>query len=426
MLERPRENLGNLINGVNDGIILEMKKKIVDNRTRALKKHNKKISQLKDGRYSTYVDDATKKDGRRKLIAPSYEELADKLASWYFPESAIVPVKIVRHKLTLQSLYPEWSRTKQLDGRSTNAGRLWYDWKKYCLDEELSRELINKPIEAITSMELKEWVHALNKKYHFEEHQYFNATSPVRQLLKYAEGEGYIKCNPYTSELVNKKKFIHKEKAQPETQVFFVDELEELWTLAHDGTITGYAICFMLKTGLRHGELLGLKTSDISTNRKYISVNRQYSYDFEFDRSGKPIGKQPILVEHPKTRAGERDIYLVQAARDILDEVESYNRAHHLYGEFVFRSAYYDDFHFGHEAVDRKLRRICSKMQTIQKSQHKLRKTFISTLLDEGINIDEVRRIAGHESEKTTLSNYCYNRYRREQTESQLELALAV
>ena len=64
-------------------------------------------------------------------------------------------------------------------------------------------------------------------------------------------------------------------------------------------------------------------------------------------------------------------------------------------------------------------------MQTIPKSQHKLRKTFVSKLLDDGINIDEVRRIAGHENEKTTLRNYCYNRYNKTQTEDILEKALA-
>ena len=108
-----------------------------------------------------------------------------------------------------------------------------------------------------------------------------------------------------------------------------------------------------------------------------------------------------------------------------MNELNEYNKLHNLTGEFIFQSEFYEDFHMGYEAVEKKLYRICDKMKTIPKSQHKLRKTFVSKLLDDGINIDEVRRIAGHENEKTTLRNYCYNRYNKTQTEDMLEKALA-
>ena len=44
------------------------------------------------------------------------------------------------------------------------------------------------------------------------------------------------------------------------------------------------------------------------------------------------------------------------------------------------------------------------------KSSHKVRKTFISALLDGGVNLDKVREIVGHADEKTTLNAYCYDR----------------
>lgn len=418
-------NLDNFRYGVSDDVIRKMEKIIMDNRTKALKKHNHKISSLKDGRFATYVDDCSKKDGRRKLIAPTYDNLLDRLSAWYFPDSAVVPVKTVNRTISVKDLYPEWSRTKQLDGRSTNCGRLWFDWKKYCLDEELSQDLITKPMDTITSLELKEWVYALNQKYEFEVHQYYNATSPLRQILNYAASEGYIKKNPYIPNLVNKSNFIVKEKEQPETQVFFVDEVSELWNLANDGTLTGMAIRFMLKTGLRRAEILGLKFPDLSSDGRYLTVNRQYVFDMGFDKNGRPVKKVPKLLERTKTKAGKRSVFLTPKAREILQEVSKYNQEHCLYGDFIFRSEFYSDYHMGYEAVEKKLYRLCEQMQTIPKSQHKLRKTFISTLLDEGINLDEVRRIAGHENEKTTLRNYCYNRYNQKQTEEKLVAALA-
>ncbi len=418
-------NFDNLT-GASEGVVRDIENKVMDNREKALNAHNHKISALKNGRYSTYVDDTSSKEGRRKLIAKSYDDLLDKLAAWYFPSEAVTPIKLLKGTFSLKDLYSEWSEQKFLTGRSTNAGRLYYSWKKYCLDEEISQKLINKPISGITTVELQRWVNALNDIYDFEIQQYFNATSPVRQMLEYAVEKNYIKENPFIKNLVSKDKFREKDEPEDETQVFFIDEVDELNKLADDGTVPGMAIRFMLLTGLRRAELIGLEYSDISRDGKYISINRQYIYDVKFDKNGKPIAKVPKLLNRTKTKSGKRKIYLVKDARKIIDEVKAYNEEHDLGGKFLFRSDGFEDFHLGYDAVERKLRRLCDKMQTIPKSQHKLRKTFISTLLDNGVNINVVKKTAGHKDERTTLANYCFNRRNPKQTEEQLEEALSL
>ncbi|MBQ1396337.1 MAG: tyrosine-type recombinase/integrase, partial [Eubacterium sp.] len=54
--------------------------------------------------------------------------------------------------------------------------------------------------------------------------------------------------------------------------------------------------------------------------------------------------------------------------------------------------------------------RYCRMMGIARKSSHKARKTFVSTLIDNGVNINTVRQIVGHTDERTTLNNYCYDR----------------
>lgn len=76
------------------------------------------------------------------------------------------------------------------------------------------------------------------------------------------------------------------------------------------------------------------------------------------------------------------------------------------------------------KSVDRKIRTLCSKLDISPKSAHKLRKTFISTLIDAGINIDTIRRIAGHADKTVTLGNYCFDRKRPDEIRDQLEHAL--
>lgn len=57
---------------------------------------------------------------------------------------------------------------------------------------------------------------------------------------------------------------------------------------------------------------------------------------------------------------------------------------------------------------------------------HKIRKTYISTLIDsEDININFIREQVGHTDERTTYGNYCFNRKSAVQTAQAMEKALA-
>ena len=49
-------------------------------------------------------------------------------------------------------------------------------------------------------------------------------------------------------------------------------------------------------------------------------------------------------------------------------------------------------------------------MDTVEKSPHKCRKTYISILIDAGVNLRTVQELAGHEKLSTTLDNYVFDR----------------
>lgn len=77
-----------------------------------------------------------------------------------------------------------------------------------------------------------------------------------------------------------------------------------------------------------------------------------------------------------------------------------------------------------HHSVQAMIVRGCERIGIPVKTSHKIRKTFISTLIDSNLNIDEIRRIAGHSDERVTYQNYCYNRFSDAQTENMIENAL--
>lgn len=70
------------------------------------------------------------------------------------------------------------------------------------------------------------------------------------------------------------------------------------------------------------------------------------------------------------------------------------------------------------------LETLCSSAGITNKSNHKTRKTYISSLFDCGINFNTVREQAGHEDEQTSLKNYCFDQ--KDATEKERELEKAV
>ena len=68
----------------------------------------------------------------------------------------------------------------------------------------------------------------------------------------------------------------------------------------------------------------------------------------------------------------------------------------------------------------------CKRLGIVQKSSHKSRKTYISTLYDAGVNINSIREFVGHADEQTTLHNYCYDRKSQQEKLEQVEKALAI
>ena len=68
----------------------------------------------------------------------------------------------------------------------------------------------------------------------------------------------------------------------------------------------------------------------------------------------------------------------------------------------------------------------CEKLDTVSKSSHKARKTYVSALMDEGINLNTIREFVGHTDEKTTLNCYCFDRSDNDERLARVEKALSV
>ena len=387
---------------------------------RILSKHKYSIFQdKKDGRWKTTIDDETKKNGRRLIAKSKYEDLEKVLIDYYCSQE---DAEYEKTKLpTLRNTFGEWLSYKNKHTNSSSyARRIKNDWNRFYENSSI----VDKPVYSLTFIELDTWAHDIIKENHLTKKQYYNMTVIIRQMLDYLVSKKYIQENLFRMVEINSKMFSHTPKPKDETQVFNTKLEEEIKNLAMDKfnknpkAITPLAILFNFNLGLRIGELVALKWSDIEGN--YINIQRMEVDNYIITDNGDVIKNGDEIVDYTKTDAGTRNLYLNSEARKILSLVKKRSLEYgYYYDNYIFVNFYSTRLSSG--SINKYLYNMCDELNTLRRSSHKIRKTYISSLFDIKLNINKIRQIAGHEDERTSLNNYCFDRNTDMETEEKLE-----
>ena len=146
-------------------------------------------------------------------------------------------------------------------------------------------------------------------------------------------------------------------------------------------------ISLMLFTGMRRGEVLGLKWEDIDFKKKLIHVERSVTY----------AHNQPEVTT-PKTASGKRVIPLDERLEVFLQPIRGTGFI--LGGEtpltnMVFRRLY---------------KSIGSKINLFGATPHVFRHSYITTLVKADVDLKTIQRISGHANISTTLNIYTHTR----------------
>lgn len=407
-------NIENDIISIDEALnLIAMKKRI----QQAKAMHPYEIHHTEASGYFTSVDDVTRPTGKRKIRKCSEEKLWEALADWYLDKS--------NTDITLEQLYEKWINWKKTPANQDSIRRIQFTWKSYYKEEPLSQKLIAKPVARITSLDLREWAESLLKKHYPADKKKFGTMfTIISQCMEYAADEdiGIIPENTWRKarKKLNRELIVARPTASDDTQVFTDAERLEIRRMVYEDmerykkqpTSAGLQILFLFETGLRIGECCGLKWSDVKDNRLYI--RRQANNE--------------RVKEWTKTAAGYRDIPLTKEAQKILEQVKEYNREQGFTAEWIFQSKNPKyGYRLSYNAADRKLRKLCDRMDTVKKSPHKCRKTCISTLLDcPSINNRTVQRFAGHRDLSTTYNYYNFERKSKEEQAAAIDAALAL
>lgn len=389
-------------------------------KNKVLKVHTAPVSQGKgkDRRFFTYVRDESCKGNRRKIMKTSEDELYEYLYDYYFAD-------LIRKGSSLSDVYPQWRQYKlSTSNRNSTVYRLDLDWKKYYLNEPLSQDLITKPIKQIKRAEIKQWACQLIKKYNLTHKAWGNARTILNQIFQYLIDMEELQNNPLNQMKIDSTLFKKTLKKPAATQIFYQDEIEQIIAECCRLAETKqdeifYALVLFFLTGMRIGEILGLAFDDFDKETSSVYVHQSFCLDVTLKEDGTWTTRKWHIEDLLKRNAEPRTVYLSDKAFTVLQKIRNILRK-----KKIIRNTLFDVN--TPNAVDQRLYRICDRLGIIRRSPHKCRKTYISTLLNKGMDPDFVREQAGHCDLQTTYNSYVYSTTRPEEKVKQLNDILAI
>lgn len=253
------------------------------------------------------------------------------------------------------------------------------------------QELLNKLIDSGASYSvIKKTYYALNA------------------VFRYATLHEDIKKNPMlTIELPSKDKVA----PQKNPRFFTEDELKLILAELNRNYKNGIKVYFypdaynlILNTGLRMGELLALKWSDVDFIKKEIHVHSNLSEVALRDKQHRKIGYTLKISNIPKTDAGNRIIDINNRALAALEKLKITNDKYDNC-EFVVCNKKGDAL--APQQLERTFRRVLHNVGILETGVHSLRHTFASLLLQNpNTSIREVSEILGHANPSITMNIY--------------------
>ncbi|MBO4888061.1 MAG: site-specific integrase [Firmicutes bacterium] len=361
----------------------------------------------KDTRWATYVEDLDKPNHRRRVVKKTEAELLEYLYELYFGPKAVPGMQ------TLLDIYPEWFEYKKIKvARLNTLHRYDNDFKRFYLNEPLSRELISTPIYMLKKLQIEKWAYSMIHQHDLTRKAYMNMITPLRQMLDYMIDKDIISVNPVRNVHIDKGHFRPVRKKPAKTQIFFADEKDQLIAAAYQmaeetGDENFLAIPLFFLTGVRIGECLGLSYDDFDEDLHTIRIHRSLIVVDTVDEN-RNWGKREYRVEeYLKKNAEEREVIATDECFEIVDKVRALQRAKGNYSKMLFNVRTPNN-------LQRKLAKLCKMTKIEERSPHKIRKTYISTLINQMMDLDFVREQVGHKEIQTTLNSYTYSTARTE------------
>lgn len=248
-----------------------------------------------------------------------------------------------------------------------------------------------------------------------------NINAPLSGALDIAVKDNVIRFNPCKGALHELHRTVKTETEEVRALTLKEQQIFEDF-LAKPGRFHVYRPIFtvMLWTGMRVGEVVGLRWEDIDFKNNEININ----HTLVFYDIGKGKGSS-YRINPPKTKGSIRTVPMLPKVREVLLEAKEYQKLVGIqcesvidgYTNFVFLNSHGRVFH--HKKLNYKLYSICNAINRQIKAEgntdirefprihnHMLRHTFATRMREAGADMKATSEMMGHDGILITLKTY--------------------
>ena len=338
-----------------------------------------------EGRYTAGRDPVTGKAIYKNVLGKTQAEVKEKLKAAI--EKSAVRTVSMEHYTVGQWLDIWMENYAKLQVRASS-----YKTYQGFISNHIKPNLGDLPLDKLTAMDLQrlykhllengrvECIESRNKSKGLSIKTVRNINQMVSSALNCAIAQRLIPANPTKGCVLPKLERKEMKILPPESLGTFFEEARR------SGVFELYYID--LATGLRRGELLGLKWSDIDLNKEIIHVRRQI------------LRQNGEVVEAPlKTKNSYRNIVIGADTIEVLKGMEQKD-------EYVFPSPYGGPM--SPDSVLHMLHRVLKRAGLERIRFHDLRHTFSVLALQNGVDVKTLSSMLGHYSAGFTLDTYAH------------------
>ena len=320
--------------------------------------------------------------------------------------------------ISLNELYGLWKDMKTGLRDNTFQGYC-YIWEMFVKDD-LGKMRVNR----ILKSDVKQFYNRLRELRGLKPATIDGVHTVLHQVLQIAVDNRFIINNPSDNAMTEFKRSHHqrgdkKHALTAEQERLLLDFLKNNEKYSRWYPV----IAVMLGTGMRVGEVTGLRWCDLDMEGKTISVNHTLVY---YDHRDSENGRSCYFNVHDtKTEAGERVIPMMDRVREAFLMEKKYQEENGITCSSVIDG--YTDFVFlnrngnvhNQATLNRSIKRIiiaCNDAEFLKDPEpdvllpnfscHSLRHTFTTRLCEAGINPKVIQATLGHTDIQTTMNIY--------------------